>query len=336
MRKEIVKIEAIEFDNIGRGTSVTIPVLIKRLDGTPFDLTDYEAFFTMKQVQWDYDYEDARACIYKEVEIEEPEEGKFFIQLSSKETWRTPGDYHFDIELVREGAVFRMGLFFTTLVGGPANRNVNPSLEPISFTNSLQITLGGTSPLTIVTPLISDPPENLIETIVASPPYILEVVREEDEDDDDPIRNVKIRSWAPKASMVMHIRDPRDGERRQYYFIERFHPDPPEGFPFNADAYVEIMNREIHFHLPEIFIMEIFDMFHQHLPEPTADARFTRLQSNQAYRVKNNVTAGQLTIAFLDTNRRQVHMTINYTMPHEIGSPSTWLFRIDYFDWTNI
>lgn len=43
------KIEVFEFDDIHRGTTVTIPIIIKKTDGTRFDLTGFKAIFTLKK-----------------------------------------------------------------------------------------------------------------------------------------------------------------------------------------------------------------------------------------------------------------------------------------------
>lgn len=42
------KIEVFEFDDLHRGTSYTIPIIMNKVDGTPFDLTEYTAIFTLK------------------------------------------------------------------------------------------------------------------------------------------------------------------------------------------------------------------------------------------------------------------------------------------------
>jgi len=45
-----IKIEVVEYSDIARGTDVIIPVVIKAPDGTPFNFTGYNLYFTMKPV----------------------------------------------------------------------------------------------------------------------------------------------------------------------------------------------------------------------------------------------------------------------------------------------
>ena len=47
-KQTAAKIEVFEFDDIHRGTSMTLPIIIRKSDGTRFDLTGYTALFTLK------------------------------------------------------------------------------------------------------------------------------------------------------------------------------------------------------------------------------------------------------------------------------------------------
>ena len=136
------KITVTQFDDIARGTSLTIPVLIKRLDETPFDLTGYSAHFTLKAEKFDNDYDDNRALITKDIEIGERGcKGRFNIVLSSKETWLEPGEYHFDIELVHNHGVARLATFNTKIVGGPTNRTVDHEEGHIFFSDCINVVM---------------------------------------------------------------------------------------------------------------------------------------------------------------------------------------------------
>lgn len=319
------KIVVQEFDDIGRGTSVTIPVLIKRLDGTPYDLTDFQAYFTLKEVQYDWDYEDARSTVHKEILINDPEEGRFFIQLSSKETWHTPGTYHFDLELVKNGAVVRIGFFKTNIVGAPTNRTITDSQEPLWLTDSIQITITGHQPLVIIAPLISDPPDQLIETVVAEPAYLLEEL-------DSPTRNIKIKSYAPQVSFAMRIMDLHDAEKHYYRFENYSFPDLPPDCPFAAGG-IEIENRSITFFLNDPMKMDVWDSYVQFSPEETHGGGHTSLMSGEPYFVGDNVAHGSLNIFLAISDQKYAHVVGNYVMPRHLNEPSYWMFRIDYFNW---
>ncbi len=120
------KLEVFEFDDIYRGTSLTLPIIIKKTDGTEFDLTGYTALFTLKPAQSDHDYDDDRGLIIKEFEpyTDDPNKvGRIDIVLTSKETWLTPGLYYFDVVLMNGASSQRVLLASTNIVGGPTNRN---------------------------------------------------------------------------------------------------------------------------------------------------------------------------------------------------------------------
>ena len=51
---------------IERGTSLTIPVLIKDSSDEPMNLAELTVYFTMKAASYDYDMRDDRAFIAKD------------------------------------------------------------------------------------------------------------------------------------------------------------------------------------------------------------------------------------------------------------------------------
>lgn len=91
MAKQTAKrLEVFEFDDIYRGTTLTLPIIIRKNDGTRFNLEGYTALFTLKPAQSDNDYDDDRAYITKEFKpyTDDPnKEGRIDITLTSKETW---------------------------------------------------------------------------------------------------------------------------------------------------------------------------------------------------------------------------------------------------------
>lgn len=312
-----------EYDDIFRGSSITIPIQMKRLDDTPFDLTDYKVFFTMKSAEYDYDYTDIRSLINKEVVVPAPLTGKFFIQLSSKETWQPPGLYYFDIELVKDDAVYRIGLFSTNIIGGPTNRNINTSDNPISFSNMIAFTLGGVEPIVLITPLISDPPDNLIETIQAYPAYLLK-------DLDSPVRNVRIYSYAPKVSFSMFFFDEHDGLNHSY-FCENYSPILPDDCFFH-NATIDINNRTLLFNLLDEYDIEIYE---QHICPPIIkpDGFYLKQKTTDPIIVADYVISGSLNIIISASKMRYAHIVGNYVMPHALYDQSHWLFNINYFNW---
>lgn len=121
------EIEVYEFDDIHRGTTFTLPIIIRKSDGTKFDLTGFKAIFTLKPAQSDFDYDDDRGYITKEFYpyTDDPNKiGRIDITLTSKELWQPPGLYYFDIVLMNGASSQRIFLASTHLVGGPTNRNV--------------------------------------------------------------------------------------------------------------------------------------------------------------------------------------------------------------------
>lgn len=115
------------YQEINRGTSITIPVVIRTPEEEPVDLTGLEVSFTIKKEAYDFDREDEFAYVVKDFVPQAPEEGRFSIQLTSADTDFPPGDYHFDIQLrsPETGAVHRLAIFDFRLTGAPTNRTVN-------------------------------------------------------------------------------------------------------------------------------------------------------------------------------------------------------------------
>lgn len=327
----INKIAPQVFDEISRGTSITIPVIIKRVDDTPFDLTGFQIFFTIKSEQWNFDYDDLRTAVNKEVLINNPESGEFFINLSSEDTYHNPGSYFFDIEMVNNGAVGRLGIFKFDIVGGPTNRTVNISDNPMSMTNGIHFTIGRTNTIAVVAPLISKPPKDLIETIICEPEYLMEVL----DPIGEPIRNIKIKSYAPYVSFAMCFTDLHDA-LPHYYAFENFSFSPlPADCPFAAGG-IEIDNRKIKFFLSDPLTpmtLNIWDTFVQFSPEETHGGSHIKINIDEDYFVGDNAAHGSLNIFLKINNKKYAHIVGNYAMPRHLGDISNWMFRIDYFNW---
>lgn len=322
-----------EFGKIFRGTSVTIPLMFRRTDETPFDLTDYTLHFTLKEGQWDFDYDDKRARIARELEVEYPETGQSLIHLTSKETWQPPGDYIFELTIEKDGAFAHLGMWTINIVGTPRNRLVNESAAPITQSDALWVTLPtGESifegaPIIVKAPLISNPPDDLVETIAAEPAYLLEEL----DDPDDPVRNIKIRSFAPKLSFAMAFSNDHSTVGRDYNFYE-FAPPIPADCAL-LDGYIRVQGRRVSFHLPENGRMRVFDSYTQHSPLVTNDAHFYDINSDEPFWIGDNVTNGQLTIHIEYSNRHYVYITGNYIVSRNYQGGSHWVFRVDYFNW---
>ena len=317
-----------EYNDIVRGTSLTIPVIIKRLDDTPLDLTGYRAFFTIKPIQYDYDYDDLRATVEKEILLLSPETGRFDIQLTSKDTWHPPGRYWFDIKLERNGAIAQLMLAQFEIKGTPTNRLVNRSAEPLQFGDAIRLTLTETDTIVIIAPLVSDPPANIIETIIAYPEYLLEEL----DAPDMPIRNVKIKSFAPKLSMAMWFENPRDALPHVYGFENFFPHNMPDDCPLKGGV-IRVDNRAITFELAETLDMWLWDQYTQmEAASPAHKGDFVRIRTNIPYFVGDHVVSGKLDAIIYASQTKYIHITGNYTLPRHHNDPSHWMFRIDYFN----
>lgn len=76
---------------IQRGTSFTLPVEVKDEMDKPIDLTGLTVLFTIKKVKTDFDRHDDKAYVRKHLLPQCPEDGKFYILLSSDDTDFEPG-----------------------------------------------------------------------------------------------------------------------------------------------------------------------------------------------------------------------------------------------------
>lgn len=146
-----------DYGVIQRGCSLTIPVQVKDNYDKPIDLTGCKGVFTVKAVKTDFDRHDDFAYIAKDIEIQDPLKGKFYIILSSDDTDFEPGQFYFDIELIRtaDGAVMRLCTLTFTLDGGPSNRHVNKEFGQMAVGDNISvITLAEGAPIVVIAPTI--------------------------------------------------------------------------------------------------------------------------------------------------------------------------------------
>lgn len=214
------KIEPYEFDDLHRGTSYCFPIIVNKSDGTPYDLTGYTAIFTLKKMQSDFDYDDDRALITKEfTPCTDPERlNRIDIVLTSKELWQEPGQYYFDIVLMHGYASKRILLATTNLVGGPTNHNVRHEQEQGDFfmMDPLEITPKDDGKFVVVqVPLITDPPDNLVETASGDPDYIYQPFG-------DPVRDIRYRVYGPRLSLMMTFKVAHDHTPHRVRFDDFF------------------------------------------------------------------------------------------------------------------
>lgn len=141
---------------IQRGCSLTIPVIITDPFDKPIDLTGTEVAFTVKRRREDFDMDDSRAYITKNFAPQEPENGRFSVQLSSKDTDFEPGCFYFDIELTKtDGMVYRICTLEFILEGGPTNRTINEGLGQFPIGDQITIvTLEQGAPIVVVAPTV--------------------------------------------------------------------------------------------------------------------------------------------------------------------------------------
>lgn len=157
MAQKVVKPKTTNYGVIQRGCSFLLPIVIKTDQDVPLDLTGYSAAFTVKRYQADFDRHDDYAFIQKDIVIQNPTGGSFFVQLSSQDTDFDPGEYYFDIELLHEnGVVHRLCTMNFTLEGGPTNRHVNSGLGQLPTGDTISvITLTEGRPIVLITPTLS-------------------------------------------------------------------------------------------------------------------------------------------------------------------------------------
>ena len=158
MASKIAKFKKNDYGVIQRGCSFMIPVQIKNDQDEPLDLTDYKAAFTIKKVKMDFDRHDDFAYVSKEIEIQAPKSGKFYIELTSDDTDFEPGKFYFDIELLHKtnGMVWRLCTMEFTLDGGPTNKHVNLGIGQLPTGDTISvITLTEGRPIIIVAPTLT-------------------------------------------------------------------------------------------------------------------------------------------------------------------------------------
>lgn len=330
------KITITPFDDIARGTSLTIPVLIRRADGSEFDLTGYHIFFTLKAAQFDHDYDDDRALIAKEVVVPDilAQKGRFNIVLSSKETWLHPGEYIFDVELVKDHGVNRIMMCKTTIVGGPTNRTVDHEEGySITMSDAFEVTIDKDKVVVIETPLVSDPPEHLVETIGCEPPYLVECTDPEDK----PKRNYMFRVFGPRVQFMMNIHQPHDAEEHRYRFDNFFYNKTlPKGCPLK-DAVLVLRNRDIHIELANgrKMWMDCSDIYVQHSPEITFGGEYKdHISTDDTFVVGDNVSVGNIHIQ-LEGGNDQVDISGTYMMWDDHGDFSNYMLTVAWYNWVD-
>lgn len=318
-----------QFQEISRGTSLRIPVQIKRIDGTAFDLTDYRILFTLKAVEYDHDYDDLRALIYREIEFDEETgpQGTFDIILSSQETWLDPGKYFFDIEIEKDGAIARLAQFETAIVGGVTNRNLSDEQTSIFMADAINLTVTPEETITFVTALVSDPPEDLIETIEADPPYIMEVL----DDEEDPVRHVKFYNYGPRVSFPMTFTATTAGEPTMINFATFFTKGFPEVCPLRH-AYIEVDGRKIIFHTPTEMTVYVADMISHRFSGNHSHGIFKQTTTEEPIWVGDDVNVGSIHFR-LEAGNNTVDIEGHYHMPDDPGPRSTWILNVNWYNW---
>lgn len=158
MAQKLLKYKTGDYGIIQRGCSFLIPVEVKDELDQPLDLTGYSACFTAKKVKHDFDRHDDFAYISKDITIQNPTQGLFYVELTSYDTDFEPGDYYFDIEIVNDdnGMVWRLCTLTFKLDGGPSNRFVNKGIGQLPTGDMISvITLSEGAPIVVIAPTLS-------------------------------------------------------------------------------------------------------------------------------------------------------------------------------------
>lgn len=331
MARKVKKLVPIEFDDIHRGTSYCLPIVVRHNDGTLVDLTNCTVIFTLKAAQFDHDYDDDRALITKEFSpCTEPEKaGRFEIFLTSKELWLDPGQYFFDIVLMLNHSSKRILLGTTNIVGGPTNRNVRHDQDQTDFVTleTIDATIEGNGQISIEVPILSQPIDNLVKTAAGDPGYIFEAL-------DDPVRNIRYRVYGPRISLVMSFQVPHDHTPHRVRFDRFFHNQSiPMPCPLH-DGHIQITNRKVEFSLTkEMDCMYRMNCI-QHNPSITYDGSFGQQKSTEPFYMGDRVQSGDLTITFVDGND-QIWLDAQHFIPDDHFGMEYWMVRVDWFNWVD-
>lgn len=142
-----------KFPPFSRGTSFNLPIIIKKQNETPFNITGYELRFTLKHNLYDFDYSDKFSLLSKNAIITDASKGQCEFHFNSKQTWLPPGEYFFDIELIHSTkGVIRLCTFSVDIVGGPSNYN-NATEAPEFYSDGISCTFSNGIPITVVVPV---------------------------------------------------------------------------------------------------------------------------------------------------------------------------------------
>lgn len=354
------RIEVFEFDDIHRGTSFTLPLLIRKTDGTEFDLTGFMAIFTLKAAQSDHDYDDDRALITKEFEpyTDDPNKvGRIDISLTSKDLWLDPGLYYFDVVLMNGNSSARILLASTNIVGGPTNQNVRHAEDQSDFFmhDPIEITPSNHGYIAVQVPFVTDPPKNIVEGVRGDPQYSVQAL-------DDPQRHVFIRNYGPRVSLMMTLRVPHDATNHRYRFDNYFlNGNIPAPCPLKGGV-IEFNNRRVTLHLakemdmvyrwtaiqhnhgpshmdPEYCVKSVDpsdeeNCVHKDLTPTTFEGGFGIQKSSETIMVGDRVVSGELNI-HLNADNDQIHMTADHFIPDDLGGMEMWLIRVDWFNWVD-
>lgn len=329
-KRQPAKIEPYEFDDLHRGTSYCFPIIVNKSDGTPYDLTGYSAIFTLKKMQSDFDYDDDRALITKEfTPCTDPERlNRIDIVLTSKELWLEPGQYYFDIVLMHGYASKRILLATTNLVGGPTNHNVRHEQKQDDFfmMDPLEITPKDDGKFVVVqVPLITDPPDNLVETASGDPDYIYEPIG-------DPVRDIRYRVYGPRLSLMMTFKVAHDHTPHRVRFDEFFlRENIPAPCPLK-DGHIEINNRKVTLKLAKEMDMVWTNTCIQHNPEITYDGGHGEQKSTEPLYMGDRTDSGHLYI-HLQRDNDQISFDAHHFIPDDHYGFELWMIRIDWFNW---
>lgn len=243
-----------------------------------------------------------------------------------------PGEYIFDIMLVRGHSVGQLCLCKTNIVGTPTNKLVDHEEgESIYYTEPITINPDDKKPpeVHLDTPLVTDPPENLVETLRAVPPYLLQWL----DLPDDPHRNALLKVFGPRASLMMTLRVPHDAVEHRYGFEQFFYGKLPIDCPLRGQAIV-IKNREVFINTTKPMIMVASDQFIQHSPEITFGANCWDQMNSKPIYIGDNVTSGNLHIQLMEGND-QINIQGTYMMPDDMGGDIVFMLRVDWFNWVD-
>ena len=319
-----------------RGTSNVIPIKVRKEDKTSFNLTGFGLYATIKKVKSDNDYEDKQAIRQiNTVYITNGEYGEFEIRFTPEDTWIDEGVYYMDVMMKNEtsGAVSRLLLFELEILGTPTNRlsqddTISADGEQVLEPKRYDAYLYGATAVIVETPIISKPPENLVETLSAIPSYMMTCI----DDKEMPARNFILENYGPRLSMHMILNEAYDDTIHSTFAFDNYGFKKVPQTVLNG-GYLGIHRNTLTVHMQDEFRIRYFVAAHQNGKTYTVCGD---CKTGEEIHLPENADLGTLNIClYNDELNVAVYITGNYSLPDSQGEPSNWMLKVELMDYNS-